>query len=92
MAEIKYVPVEIDGTNIEDLPPANRVERLLQALDVFLDSNWQSSNVNDGFNEVFQAIQNIEVGETNFNQILTSLISGQVLIDFNGNVLSKGFI
>jgi hypothetical protein len=86
MAEIKYIPVEIDGVN-----QTERIERLLQAIDVHLDSLWDASDVNTGFNEVYNAIAQIETGDTNFNSVLTSLISGQTLIDSNGNLLTKGF-
>lgn len=87
MAVIKYLPAEIDGVEI-----ITKVERLLQAIDVHLDSSWNASNVNDGFDEVYIAIQNIDVGEANLNQILTSGVNWQVLVDSSGNVLSKGFI
>ena len=90
MSAIKYLPVEIDGVNVEELPDKDQVERLLVALDVFLDSQWNATGVNTGFNEVYNTIQQIEVGNADFDLVLTSLISGQTLIDSNGNLLTKG--
>jgi len=87
MSEIKYIPAEIDGVN-----QIERVERLLQAVDVFLDSQWNATDVNTGFDEVYNTIQAITIGATDFNLVLTSLIVGQTLIDSNGNLLTKGFV
>jgi hypothetical protein len=91
MAEIKYLPVEIDGVEIEETPEGNPLERLLHALDVKLQSQWTAQDVNTGFDEIYDTIQDIESGDRDINQVLTSLVVGQTLISDDGNLLTKAF-
>lgn len=85
MAKVKYGPVEIDGENVLE-----QTERLLVAEDVDLDlPQYQSDNVKDAFVEVDDRIDSIETGDVSFDSILTA--NFEVLVDFNGNVLTKGF-
>lgn len=87
MASVKYGPVEIDGVNIQE-----ETERLLVADDVTLQDlpQYESEFLKGALEEIDDRINNLEVGNVNFSLILT-VDNSDILIDFNGNVLSRGF-
>lgn len=87
MAKVKYSPAEIDGENVLE-----RGERLLVADDVTLQNlpEYDSEFLDGALREIDERINNIEVGGVNFSLILT-VDNADILIDFNGNVLSRGF-
>lgn len=90
MAEIKYIPAEIDGVNVFD-----RIERLLAAADVRRGEYDGTSTVSveDTLVDHEQRITTLEqsgVDPIGVDSVLVSGITWLVLVDFNGNVLQIG--
>jgi hypothetical protein len=88
MSQIKYLPVEIDGVNVFD-----PIERLLVDTDVAVNSLVLAGpNVHTALLGLQAQITGIVVGVADFSLILTEPYGWTVLMDQNGNVLSKGFL
>lgn len=84
MALVKYTPAEIDGVDI-----TQKIERLLQDIDVFVDvDTLQSSDLRSALTELKKDIDNIQAGSLDLDSVLTEFITFQTLIDFNGNLLT----
>lgn len=87
MAVIKYLPAEIDGVEI-----TQKIERLLQDIDVFVDvTGLSADNLRDALGELVEAIDDLQVGEVDFNLLLTEPFTWTILLNQDGNALSKGF-
>ena len=91
MAKIKYIPAEIDDQNVFD-----RTERKLAAADVRrgeFDDDAQTITVEDTLVDHETRISDLEQAQSdppNLDTILVSGVSWQVLVNFEGNVLTTG--
>lgn len=87
MSKVKYIPVEIDG--VEQVQP---IELLLQDRDVDVSaSGYDSDNLNEVLTQIRTELDNLIIGATDFDLVLTTQFGGRVLTDHNGNLLVRGF-
>lgn len=90
MSKIKYIPAEIDGVNVFD-----RIERNLAAGDVTRGEHNSGSGITVentlvNHEQRITFLEQSGVDPIGVDSILVSSINWQVLVDFNGNVLTTG--